>query len=152
MKKIFSILFIILPILIYSQSDEIKNVHLHYHNSMVVFSEIDIYIYQAKDSAEVYVKTYKSEKSYKVHQRDFLKLSNAILKINPKDVIQNVRSCLDAGNIEINFSANEILSHNMISYKVACLGPEDTNTAWKDYLNAVNLILEMAKLKLSDLN
>jgi hypothetical protein len=62
MKKIFSILFIFLPILIYSQADEIKNIHLHNKNSMVVFSEIDIYIYQAKDSAEVYVKTYKSEK------------------------------------------------------------------------------------------
>lgn len=134
-----------------SQTNNIKYIHFHNHNSIIVKSDLDVYIFQINDSVNVYIKTHESEKNYSIPNEKLLKLSNAILKINPKDIMQDVRTCLDAGETEINFSSTGFLPQNLVTYKVSCLSQEDNKTIWKEYLNAVNLILEIAKLKLSDL-
>ncbi|MEO8516652.1 MAG: hypothetical protein ABI426_07910 [Flavobacterium sp.] len=151
MKLLITFVFGIFFLKNYSQTNDIKYVYLHNNNSARIYSDIDIYIYQVKDSAEVYIKTYKSEKKYSISNKKFLNLSNAILKIDPKDVMQDVRTCLDAGDIEIEFSGRSMIPENKVKYSISCLSSEDNKTVWKEYLNAVTLILEIAKLKFSDL-
>ena len=151
MKLLITFFFSLFFFKSYSQTTNIKYIHFHNHNSIIANSDLDIYIFQINDSVDVYVKTHVSEQKYSIPNEELLKLSNAILKINPKDIMQDVRNCLDAGETEINFSSTGFAPQNIVTYKVSCLSPEDSKTIWKDYLKAVNLILENAKLKLSDL-
>jgi len=152
MKLLITFVLIITFSKNYSQTNNIKYVHFHSSNSSVIDSGIDIAIYHLEDnSVDVYVETFNSKKKYKTTSEKFLELSSAIIKINPKDVIHDEKNCLDGNDTEINFASRYTLPENIVKYSISCLGSEDKNTAWKDYLIAVNLILNIAKLELKDL-
>lgn len=152
MKYLYLIILLTFTIKNYSQISDIKYIHLRNHNSSVIHSNLDIYIFhQPNNSVDVFVKTHNGEKKYSISNEKLLNLSNAILKINPKDVMQDVRNCLDAGETEIEFSSISFLPQNTVKYSVSCLSSKDKETEWKDFFNSVNLILEVAKLKFSDL-
>jgi hypothetical protein len=138
----------------YSQTDTlIKSVHFHHRNGIIVGSQIDVYIYQDLwDDNHFYVevKTSKSENKYPITYENILELSYAVSKILPNDIIKVDRTCLDGGDTEIKFTKSGDFQ-NSVKYSVNYLSSSDDKTAWKDYLIAVNLILDLAKLKFSDL-
>lgn len=152
MKLLITFFFTITFFKIFSQTTEIKYVHFHSFNSSVIHSDVDISVYYLDDNTvDVYVNTYNNKTKYKTTVEKFSELSSAISKINPKDVIHDDKNCLDGNNTEINFASRSILPENIVKYSISCLGSEDKNTPWKDYLNAVNLILEIAKLELKNI-
>ena len=66
------------------------------------------------------------------------------------DVLQKDRNILDCSETKIEFSSS-IPIGNSVTYTVYCLNNNEEITSWRDYLKAVNLILDLAKLKFSDL-
>ena len=138
---------------IYSQNDEIPSIRFHHQNGMIIGSKVNVLIYQDsrdKDLFFVNVETSKSKNRYSISREEVLALKEAIYKISPNDVIKEDRSCLDGSDTEIEFS-KDIIFFNSVKYSVNCLNSGDDKTVWKDFLNAVNLILDLAKLKFSDL-
>ena len=137
---------------IYSQTNDIIYISFHHQNPIVVNSEIDIYFYQDFREQKFYinVKTSKFEKQYFVSNEKAANLIDIVSKISAIDIIQDVRNCLDGSDTEITVSKS-ILSQNSVTYSVNCLSSEDEKTPWKDYFKAVNLILDLAQLKFSDL-
>lgn len=139
--------------MIHSQSDIlIQKVILNHQNSIVMNSKIEIVIYQDPlNEYKYYVRVEKSNYSekYSISQEKFLELNNALFKIKTKDIMSYEKSCLDGGGTEIQF-INDFFG-GCVSYSVYCLSNKDDNTPWKDFLFAVNLILDLANLKISDL-
>lgn len=152
MKLLITLIFSVFCFKSNSQTNEVQYVHFHTNNSIVINSDIDIYIYEVDDkNSEVVIKTYDKKKEYLISNIKLSELSDSILKINVRHIMQDIGSCLDGGDIEIEFSARSILPQNFVKYKASCLSQEDKKTVRKDFLNTVNLILEIAKLKFDDL-
>ena len=138
---------------IYSQNDNIPRIRFHHHNGIIIGSNIDVLIYQGFTDKKLFfvnVETSKSKNRYSISREEVLAIKEAISKISPNDITNVDRNCLDGSDTEIEFSKN-IVSSNSVKYSVNCLNSSDNKTAWKDYLNAVNLILDLANLKFSDL-
>ncbi len=137
----------------HSQNSDIKNIHFHYNRSNIINSDIDIYFYQEikNNTVKVSVNKYKNNNEYTISSKKFSELIKSVLKISLKDVIQDIRSCLDGEDMEISFSTTCYMPTNEVIYKTSCLSTEDEKTVLKDYLSAVNLVLEVSKLKFTDL-
>ncbi|SFB29304.1 hypothetical protein SAMN05660845_2451 [Flavobacterium swingsii] len=152
MKLFLTLILFFLSVSIYSQTN--NNIHriiFRHNNSVVINSGVEIYFFKDfYDKFYIDVITYKSKNKYSVSNEKASDLINAVSKISPIAVVQEVRNCLDGGRTEIEFSTS-IIAGNTVNYSIYCLNIEDEKTAWSDYLNAVNLILDLAKLKFSDL-
>lgn len=62
MRLIIAIFFCMFCFKNYSQTNDIKYVHFHTNNSIVIHSDIDIYIYEVDNkNSEVVIKTYDKE-------------------------------------------------------------------------------------------
>ena len=137
----------------FCQTSNIDRIGLHHYNSIVINSEIEIFFFHEgmgkKSKFYINVKTSKSENKYPVSEEKATNLIKAVSKISPEDLIKVERSCLDGSDTEISFS--RLFGSGSVKYSVNCLNSDDDKTAWKDYLNAVYLILDLAKLKFSDL-
>lgn len=134
----------------HSQKSQITSIRLNHINATYFKSEIRIFIYSDGNKPKIYVETSEGKKNYSISINEFNELCNAIIKISPLDVIQEVNICLDGGDTEISFSGST-LQANSTKYSVNCLSISDQNTVLKDYLFATNLILTKAKLNFSDL-
>ena len=137
----------------YSQDSNLNFIRLSYSHSAISESKIDIFI--NKDSPNknhffVSVITSESQKKYSIENKKMLELKEAIIKISPSDIIKENRMCLDGSDTEISFS-NSVVGNTEVKYSVHCLSSQDDKTAWKDFLNVVNMILDIAKMKFTDL-
>ena len=136
---------------IYAQTNNIQRISLHHQNSIIIDSDIYIYFYQDFNRKfYVDVKTSKMENKYSVSNEKASELIASVSKISPTDIAKEVRNCLDGSDTVIEFSSS-IIAGNSVTYSINCLSSEDYKTSWSDYLMTVNLILEIAKLKFSDL-
>jgi hypothetical protein len=87
--------------------------------------------------------------TYKITYDEYLKLKIAVYQIKEEDLLINVRNYLDSGFITISYLSEDGIQ---ISHWLDSLSQEeDLNTPWKDFLIAVNLILEFSHLKFKDL-
>ena len=150
--KFFSFLILFFTISnIYSQKNNIINIHFSYQNAINVGSKIEIFFCKENDNEfSIYVRKYKSEYKYLLNFEKVTSLINAVYKISPMDVLQKDRNILDCSETKIEFSSS-IPIGNSVTYTVYCLNNNEEITSWRDYLKAVNLILDLAKLKFSDL-
>lgn len=147
------LLYYLLTTNLYSQKNNIRFITLSHSNSSLIGSKVNIFIFQEeinKNSFYVSVKTYESEKKLSVDYKKIQELKEAIFKLSPEDFIKESRNCLDGSDTEIIFT-NNIFGNNEVKFSVNCLDSEDSKTSWKDFLNVVNLILDMAKMKFTDL-
>lgn len=137
---------------LYSQSDDTIIVSFKHHNSMIITSEI--YISFIKDFKEkkssIYVKTSKGQNQYTVSDEKATNLINVVSNLSANDIIQDVRKCLDGSDTEIKIQKKNL--GTSVSYSINCLSIIDENMPWRDFFKAVNLILDIANHKFSDLN
>lgn len=154
MRLFLTLAFCIFTTIIYSQNDSnIKCVRFHHQNGVVHKSKIDIVVYQdliEKDLFFVTVETANSNNKYPISREKLIALSEAVSKISPEDISKDYKYCLDAGTTQIEFSEYPV-SPNFVKYSLSCLEIVDNQGPWKNFLHAVNLILDLAKLQFSDL-
>jgi hypothetical protein len=141
------VIFVIGYINCFSQTSDIRSIRFHYSNSTVIPSEVEIQIYQSDKAAIVEIKSPNRNTKTAITTQKYSELCDALLKIDPKDVLQNIKLCLDGGTSILSFRN----SSNHIEYAVNCLTEKDESTVYKDFLYSVKLILEVAKLKLSNI-
>lgn len=140
MRFLITIIFFLFCFKNYSQTNDIKYVHFHTNNSIVIHSDIDIYIYEVDNkNSEVVIKTYDKKKVYLISNTKLQEISNSILKIDVKHIMQDIGSCLDGGDIEIEFSARSMLPQNFVKYTASCLSQEDKKTVRKDFFKFCKL-------------
>lgn len=151
MKLFLTFVFTLLSIKNYSQSENVKYVYFNHFNPSIVYSDIEISILENSNEVKIYVKKDNQETTFNTTTEKLSNLSEALLKINAKDVMQNVRNCLDSGYTELKFSSTAMLPQNVITYSVDCLSIEDSKNVRKDLFKAIILILEIAKLNFNDL-
>jgi len=137
----------------YAQMDkQYKYIHFRHSNGAFFGSEINIRVFPNHKKENYFsVEVEKSEYTniYKIKEKKFSEIWTAISEIKPSDLMKENRFCLDGGTTSIQFSKG---FHSIkVDYSLYCLNSNDDKTAWKDYLNAVKLILEVAKLNYSDL-
>lgn len=153
MKLFQTFILFFLVVNCFSQTNtEDKQIHFRHYNSIILGSEIIIKIFpnhKKENYFNVEVKTSEYFRRYKIKESTFLEVWSAIIKIAPSDLMQVERHCLDGGTTEIELYKD--VGTVSIKYSVHCMSSQDDKTAWKDYLNAVKLILEVAKLNYSDL-
>jgi hypothetical protein len=149
-KKLLILIIVILGFTnSFSQTSDINNIQFKYSNAILIPSDIEINISKTAKAASVSIKSPHRNTKTAITTQNYLELCEAILKIAPKDIIQKDGICLDGGYPTISFYGN---SASRIEYSVGCLDESDESTSYKDFLYAVKLILEIAKLKFSDLH
>ncbi len=158
MKYLFSITFFFILFQSFSQEKNIEKINFKYSHSSVVFTSfnIKIKINNKKERVKLIYTKYefrnKIKKKFNVPYEDFLKLKQALFKINLDDFKDEKRLCMDASTFYIDFIEKD--SNNFkkqINYGFYCLGETDSNTNLSDFLKAVNLILEFSNLEFKDL-
>lgn len=148
-KKIHLLFFIfaIGSINCISQTSEIEFIKFNYSNSIAFPSAVEIKIYRTEKAAMVEITSPNRNAKTVISREKYEELCEKILKIVPSEILKEIRICLDGGSSKITFSN----SLNHVEYAVDCLLEEDESTVYKDFFNSVKLILEVAKLKFTDL-
>jgi hypothetical protein len=143
----------------FSQNKNIEKISFDYGHHSYIFSGFNVLFRinnKRKTVKLIYTKREFSntiKKKYKIPYDDFLKLKEAIFKIDPDDLFVDVRTCFDSNTFSVTFvTTNKNNKKEEINYFVCCLNSmKDKETVWKDFLDAVNLILEFSELKFEDL-
>lgn len=157
MQKQFKFTFFLFIILFFnlstvnSQTKNIISIYFEYNGGIIADNSVDI-SFNFKNYHDNYVivkseiRGVKSEK--KISREKFDSICNALLKISSKDLVTNFGQGLDGATTSIIFGDLT----NMISYRIWGLGSGDKDTGYKDFLEAVLLILDVANAKISEIN
>ncbi|MFT5754167.1 MAG: hypothetical protein ACI9FW_000287 [Flavobacterium sp.] len=157
MKYFFSLVVFFIFSFSFSQTRNIEKLSFDYYHSHLVYSAFNVKFKINNKREKVKLIFTKNEfrnkikKKFNVPYEDFLKLKEAIFKINSKDFDDEFRLCIDGNSFYINFVEKENNIKKEGFYYFYCLNENDINTNLKDFLDAVNLILKFSNLKFENL-
>ena len=149
MKMRLLILAMLLSFCSYGQKNKINNIEFEYKHSWQNFST-KITIFSSRNNEPIILKTCIGEKcnDKTINQEAFDKVYNSIIVISPKNLIDSFEEGGDGAMTTIKIGNGS----NKISYAVWGLNKEEPIVGSPDFLKAAQIILEVAKVKIDDIN
>ncbi|MBB4805951.1 hypothetical protein HNP38_001223 [Chryseobacterium defluvii] len=154
-------MFSIVSSIVFSQEAKLGYITLENSNSIVIGSHIKIEIFKPiydlgkRDShTEIKITKYsvKEKKEliekYTLPENEYIEIVNAILKINPIDLMNDFQTVIDGDYTTLKFGSIDA----SVEYSVYGLSKGDKDTPYKDFLIAVQSILKSAKVKIYGIN
>lgn len=156
LKILFLILFISFSS-IAQKSRNIDFVNFKYNASITAFSGVEISIYENRTynkttyklEAKYFEHTKKKKKKIEISEEDFNKIIQSICKINNSDLVENFVSGLDGSTSELEFGT---FYSNSIKFELWGVHKNQINSNLKDFIETIQLILEVAEIKIEDYN
>ena len=137
---------------IYAQSEKINFIELEYDHTMQPASYTTKIIIESPydKSSPITIKTTTKGKTVKeiLSLEDFNKICFEILELSPRELVSNFNEGGDGATTTLRFG--DLL--NAISYKAWGLNNEDLTYASPELLRVVQMICNLAKIKIRDLN
>ena len=139
------------------KSRNIDFVNFKYNVSIVAFSEVEISIYENRTynkttyelEAKYFEHTKKKKKKIEISEEDFNKIIQSICKINNSDLVENFVSGLDGSTSELEFGT---FFFNSIKFELWSVHKNQINSNLKNFIETIQLILEVAEIKIEDYN
>ena len=138
-----------------AQTRKIDYIKLENSNAVLLYSGFEITISCIDNATEAHLTAnyYEDHKLVKkeveVSSKKFDLIVNQILKINNRDLVKDFSIGLDGATTSLEFG--DMLT-NTIKYRIWGLYKSDINTNYKEFLLAVQLILNTANIKIDDFN
>ena len=158
MKQKILIIFFLITFNSFAQKErKIDYIILKYNISNVVFSEVEVSIIENGAignktfnlEAKYYEGMKKRKKKTTISEADFNSIIEAVCKVNNSDLIENFSTGFDGSTTELEFGT---VFYNSINFKLWSVRKSQSNTKFKDFIEAVQLILKVTEIKIEDYN
>ena len=155
MKTLIIFLITSLSFSVNAQNDKIDFIEFEYSCPHIVFSGVEISIYQTLNideyeiKAKYYNRTKQVEKQLYIKSAEFNKLIKQFRKIKNVDIINSYESGLDGATTSVKVSSS---FNNSIEYSIWGLHKSQTKSKSKELLKMIQLILNISNVKIDDFN